>query len=115
MSIGCEILNENRCLLIKLRRIDIERLRQKERAGICHITCTPGAAKSFTEEKESQAHALAWALSPDSPETVFKHVTILMAEKRSADALVVAETAAKFRSGPAAESLDQLVANLKRQ
>jgi hypothetical protein len=38
----------------------------------------------------------AWALCPYSPEAVFRYVQFLMGEQRSADALLVAETAAKF-------------------
>lgn len=54
----------------------------------------------------------AWALCPYSPEAVFRYVPFLMRQKRIADALVVAETAAKFRSEPGVGQLDQLVANL---
>ena len=59
------------------------------------------------------AYRQAWALCPDSPEAVFGYVTFLMTEKRTSNALEVAETAAKFRGGPMA-TFDQLVSNLKR-
>jgi hypothetical protein len=38
----------------------------------------------------------AWALCPYSPEAVFRYVNFLLAQDRSADALVVAETAAQM-------------------
>ena len=38
----------------------------------------------------------AWALCPNSPETVFRHVDLLMSQGRTADALLIAETAAKL-------------------
>jgi hypothetical protein len=53
-------------------------------------------------EKERMARAAdfayrqAWALCPDSPEAVFRYVNLLMEQKRLADALIVAETAAQM-------------------
>jgi tetratricopeptide (TPR) repeat protein len=38
----------------------------------------------------------AWALCPYSPEAVFRYVNFLLAQDRSADALLVAETAAQM-------------------
>jgi hypothetical protein len=38
----------------------------------------------------------AWALCPYSPETVVRYVDLLMSQNRRADALLVAETAAKM-------------------
>jgi hypothetical protein len=56
----------------------------------------------------------AWALSPASPEAVFSYVEFLTDENRTADALVVAATAAEFRSEPNA-TLDDLVKQLKQR
>ncbi|HSY44366.1 MAG TPA: hypothetical protein VK811_10690 [Candidatus Acidoferrum sp.] len=56
----------------------------------------------------------AWALCPYSPEAVLGYVQFLMSEKRISDALVVAETAAEFPSGPTAGMINQLISNLKR-
>ena len=53
-------------------------------------------------EKERMARAAdfafrqAWALCPDSPEAIFRYVNLLMEQKRIADALIVAETAAQM-------------------
>lgn len=55
-----------------------------------------------------------WALCPYSPETVLGYVQFLMSEKRFSDALLVAETAAEFRSAAGTGQFDQLVSNLKR-
>ena len=38
----------------------------------------------------------AWALCPYSPETVFRYVNLLVSEGRTADAVLIAETAAKM-------------------
>ncbi len=57
----------------------------------------------------------AWAICPSSMEVAFGYVTFLMDEGRTSDALVVAETAAEFRSGPAVGSLDALVQDLKQR
>jgi hypothetical protein len=50
------------------------------------------------------------------PEGVFRYVDLLMVEDRYSDALIVAETAAKFNSFPGAEpgQVNSLVATLKR-
>jgi hypothetical protein len=98
-----------------------QRMFSKERGSIAGLYAWRAQHDTDPADKRSMATAAdfafrqSWALSPDSPETVYGYVTLLIAEKRSADALVVAETAAKFRSGPAVESLDQLVFNLKHQ
>ncbi len=53
-------------------------------------------------EKDRMAHEAdfafrqAWALCPYSPEAVFRYVNFLLEQKRSADALLVAETAARM-------------------
>jgi hypothetical protein len=58
----------------------------------------------------------SWALCPYSPEAVFRYVAFLMGENRSSDALLVAETAAKFSGtdGAPNESIKDLIAQLKR-
>jgi hypothetical protein len=58
----------------------------------------------------------SWALCPDSPEAVFRYVQFLVDGNRTADALLVAETAAKFpdANGAPNESIQQLVTQLKK-
>jgi hypothetical protein len=51
----------------------------------------------------------AWALCPYSPETVFRYVNLLTSQNRRADALLVAETAAKM---PEMRSFDWAVRDL---
>ena len=59
----------------------------------------------------------AWALCPDSAEAVFRYVALLMEQKRVADTLVVAETAAQMPSmqGQEGQQMRDLVARLKEQ
>lgn len=91
----------------------------KDRASIAGLYAWRAQHDTDAADKRSMADAAdfafrqSWALCPDSPETVFAYAQFLMTENRSSDALAVAETAAKFRSGPAAASLDQLVSFLK--
>jgi hypothetical protein len=58
----------------------------------------------------------AWALCPDSPEAVFRYVNLLMEQKRVADALIVAETAAQMPSmqGKDGEQLRNLIGQLQK-
>jgi hypothetical protein len=58
----------------------------------------------------------AWALCPDSTETVFRYVAFLMEQKRFADALLVAETAAQMPSvqGQEGQSMRDVVVQLKQ-
>ena len=58
----------------------------------------------------------AWALCPYSQETVYRYVNLLMSEGRIANALLVAETAAKMPSlqGANGASLRDLVTKLKQ-
>ena len=58
----------------------------------------------------------AWALCPYSPEAVFRYVNLLMSENRGADALLVAETAAKMPSmkGRDGEPMRGLVKQLEQ-
>jgi len=56
-----------------------------------------GAAERDRMGREADfAFRQAWALCPDSTEAVFRHVAWLMDQKRVADALLVAETAAEM-------------------
>ncbi len=73
-------------------------------------------------EKERMAHEAdfafrqAWALCPYSPEAVFRYVNFLLEQKRGADALIVAETAAQMPAmqGQDGEQLRGLVEQLKK-
>jgi hypothetical protein len=58
----------------------------------------------------------AWALCPYSPVTVSRYVNFLLAQNQSADALLVAETAAQMPSmqGERGEQLRSLVAQLQK-
>jgi hypothetical protein len=57
----------------------------------------------------------AWALCPGSPETVFRYVNLLTGEGRTADALLIAETAAKLpqMQGSNGGQLSGLIAALR--
>ena len=57
----------------------------------------------------------SWALCPYSPEAVFRYVNFLLGQKRMADALVVAETAAQMpvNQGKDGEQIRQLEKQLK--
>jgi hypothetical protein len=73
-------------------------------------------------EKERMAHEAdfafrqAWALCPYSPEAVFRYVNLLLAQDRSADALIVAETAAQMPAnlGRDGGQIRNLVEQLKK-
>ena len=73
-------------------------------------------------EKERMASAAdfafrqAWALCPYSPEAVFRYIDFLLARDRSADALVVAETAAQMpaNQGKDGGQIRNLVEQLKK-
>jgi hypothetical protein len=58
----------------------------------------------------------AWALCPYSLEAVFRYTNFLLAQKRSADALLVAETAAQMPAmqGRDGEQLRNLVKQLQK-
>ena len=60
------------------------------------------------------AYRQAFALCPDSPEAVFRYVNFLVNQKRTPDALAVAETAVAAHEGqPEADQFRYLVNNLK--
>ena len=56
----------------------------------------------------------AWVLCPDSAEAVFRYVALLMEQKRVADALLVAETAAQMPSMQGQEAIRNVVVQLKK-
>ncbi|MGH7942387.1 MAG: hypothetical protein ACREE6_01125, partial [Limisphaerales bacterium] len=96
------------------------RMFSKERQSIAGLYAWRAQhAVDAADEKRMDAAAdfacrQAWGLCPDSPVVVFQYTAFLMTEKRYSDALVVAETAAKFRSGEGESQFDQLIAYLKR-
>ena len=57
---------------------------------------TDAAEKDRMAREADFAFRQTWALCPDSPEAVFRYVNLLMEQKRTADALIVAETAAQM-------------------
>jgi hypothetical protein len=76
-----------------------------------------GAAEQERMARESDfAFRQAWALCPDSTEAVFRYVALLLEQKRVADALLVAETAAQIPSmqGQEGQQIRALVAHLKQ-
>ncbi len=58
----------------------------------------------------------AWVLCPYSPEAVYRYVNFLTSQNRTSDALLIAETTAKFPSQPGfdAKQMQNLVDQLKR-
>ena len=73
------------------------------------------AEKQRLTREADFAFRQAWVLCPYSPEAVFRYVNFLIEQKRVADALVVAETAAQMPSmqGQDGEQLRALVKQLK--
>jgi len=76
---------------------------------------TGDAEKQRMNDATDFAFRQAWALCPDSYEAVFRYVNFLLQQKRTADALVVAETAAQMpaNQGKEGEQIRQLVKQLK--
>jgi hypothetical protein len=78
------------------------RMYSKERSADGGLYAWRAGHTKDASEKKRMNHAAdfafrqAWALCPYSPEAVFRYVQLLMEDQRSADALLVAETAAKF-------------------
>jgi hypothetical protein len=74
------------------------------------------AEKKRMNNEADFAFRQAWALCPYSPEAVFRYVNLLLSENRVSDALLVAETAAKFQSVPGMDvrQIQSLVDNLKQ-
>jgi thioredoxin-like negative regulator of GroEL len=76
-----------------------------------------GATEKERMAREADfAFRQAWALCPDSTEAVFRYVALLMEQKRVADALLVAETAAQMPSmeGQEGQQMRDLVEQLKQ-
>lgn len=71
------------------------------------------AEKQRMNDAADFAFRQAFALCPYSPEAVYRYVTLLVEQKRWDDALVIAETAAKFKI-PGAQ-FQGLIGQLKRQ
>ena len=59
------------------------------------------AEKERMAREADFAFRQAWALCPYSPEAVFRYVNFLSSQNRTADALLIAETAAKLPSSRA--------------
>jgi hypothetical protein len=98
------------------------RMFSKERSSIAGLFAwradhtTDPAEKARMVRAADFAFRQAWALCPYSPEVVFRYVGFLMDEKRPADALLVAETAANFPGTDASqEQIKALATQLKRQ
>jgi hypothetical protein len=81
-----------------------------------HLQQASGAIEKERMAREADfAFRQAWALCPDSNEVVFRYVALLMEQKRVADAVLVAETAAQMPSmqGQEGQTMRALVVNLK--
>ena len=79
-------------------------------------TTDPGEKERMNQAADF-AFRQSWALCPYSPEAVFRYIEFLMARHRTADALLVTETAAKFRGtdeGVTQEQIKALATQLKR-
>jgi len=77
---------------------------------------TDASEKERMAREADFAFRQAWALCPYSPEAVFRYVNFLLEQKRGADALLVAETAAQMPSmqGKEGEQLRVLVKQLQK-
>jgi len=77
---------------------------------------TNASEKERMAREADFAFRQAWALCPYSPEAVFRYINFLLARDRSADALVVAETAAQMpaNQGKDGEQMRALVEQLKK-
>jgi hypothetical protein len=77
---------------------------------------TDATEKERMAREADFAFRQAWVLCPDSPEAVFRYINFLLKQKRGADALLVAETAAQMPAmqGKDGEQLRGLVEQLKK-
>ena len=77
---------------------------------------TVGSEKERLASEADFAFRQAWALCPYSPEAVFRYVNFLLAQNRSADALLIAQTAADMPAmkGDAGTQMRSLVEQLKQ-
>jgi hypothetical protein len=98
------------------------RMFSKLRCSIAGIYAWRLKQATNASEKERMAHEAdfafrqAWALCPYSPEAVFRYVNFLLAQDRSAAALVVGETAAQMpaNQGKDGGQIRNLVEQLKK-
>ena len=74
---------------------------------------TDAAEKKRMSNAADFAFLQAWALCPYSDETVFRYVNLLTSQHRRAEALLVAETAAKMPEMKGNEQLQTLVTELR--
>src|SRR5437899_6807190 len=68
-------------------------------------------------QESDYAFRQAWALCPYSPEAVFRYVNLLETQKRTSDALLIAETAVRLPSAHGSvdkKQLEDLVQRLKQ-
>lgn len=94
----------------------------KERSSIAGLYAWRVEHAQDAADKERMSAAAdfafrqAFALCPDSPETVFRYVKFLMEQKRATDALLIAETAAKMpgMQGSKGQQLRNLISQLER-
>ena len=101
---------------------DSQKIFSKLRSSIAGLYAWRVNHPAGTEDKERMAHEAdfafrqAWVLCPYSPEAVFRFVNFLMEQKRGADAVLVAETAANMpeMKGPDGAQLRALVEQLKK-
>jgi len=77
---------------------------------------TDASEKERMAREADFAFRQAWALCPYSPEAVFRYVNFLLEQKRGADALLVADTAAQMPSmqGKDGEQLRNLAKQLEK-
>ncbi|HUC86546.1 MAG TPA: hypothetical protein VL970_15225 [Candidatus Acidoferrales bacterium] len=73
-----------------------------------------GADKERMARAADFAFRQAWALCPYSPEAVYRYVNFLVAQDRTDDALMVAETTAKLPQSKGNAQIKQLVSSLKQ-
>ena len=85
-----------------IQNADAQKMFSKERSSIAGLfawralhTTDQSERKRMNDEADF-AFRQSWALCPYSPEAVYRYVNLLLSEKRRADALLVAETAAKM-------------------
>jgi len=98
------------------------RMFSKLRCSIAGIYAWRLKQATNASEKERMAHEAdfafrqAWALCPYSPEAVFRYVNFLLAQDRSAAALIVGETAAQMpaNQGKDGGQIRNLVEQLKK-
>jgi hypothetical protein len=94
----------------------------KERGSIAGLYAwraqhaTDASEKKRMNDEADFAFRQAWALCPYSPEAVYRYVNLLLSQNRASDALLIAETAAKFPSttGIDVAQIQNLVEQLKR-